>query len=134
VRLLIADDHPWVREGLRCAFSDTEVVIVAEADTGEGAVLNALQLDIDVLLIDLRLPDIDGIDVIMRIKSARPGLPILVYSANDRADVAERCATAGACGYLLKGVGRQSLVAAIRAASSGQEFWGPNGRGSAHRD
>lgn len=134
IRLLIADDHPWVREGLRHAFHSTGVKIVGEAASGTATVVMAQELEIDAMLMDLQMPDVDGIETMKQINVKRPDLPILIYSAHDRPDIVKRCAEFGARGYLIKGTPRQTLVAAVIAVSKGQEVWGQGGRGSPRRD
>ena len=123
IRLLIADDHEWVREGLRYAFANTGIEIVAEASTGKSAASLALEVEVDVVLLDIKMPDGDGMDALSRIKAAKGNLPVLIYSAHDRPDYVQRCASLGASGYLRKGVDNQVLVAAVRDAFAGQEVW-----------
>lgn len=123
ISLLIADDHQWVREGLQYAFANTEVEIVAEATCGETAARLAIEEDVDVVLMDHRLPNGDGLEALTRIKTAKADLPILVYSADDRPDLVQRCAVLGASGFLRKGVARQVLVDAVRNVFMGKDVW-----------
>ena len=74
IRLLIADDHDWIREGLRAVFQPTEIEVVAEATTGEEAVSLALASDLDVVLLDIKMPDGDGMDMLSRIKAVKQQL------------------------------------------------------------
>jgi len=120
IRLLVADDHELVREALRYTFLDTGIEIVAEAATCEAAVRLALERELDVVLLDLKMPDGNGIDALGRIRSAKPDLPVLIYSAHSRPDYMQRCAALGACGYLTKAVEKQTLLAAVRAAHAGK--------------
>ena len=120
VRLLVSDDHAWVREGLRYVFSNTEIEIVAEATTGKEAVQFALEQDIDVVLMDIKMPDGNGFEALRQIKAVKADLPVLIYSAHDRVDYFQRCADLGAQGYLLKGVNKQTLLSAVRDAFAGK--------------
>jgi DNA-binding NarL/FixJ family response regulator len=125
IRLLIADDHELVREGLRSVFMNTEVEIVAEAATCEGAMRRALESNVDVVLLDIKMPDGSGIDVLGQIKSAKPDLPVLMYSAHDSQDYMQRCAALGAWGYLSKGTDKQVLLSAVRAAYGAKPTFHP---------
>jgi len=117
IRILIADDHEVVREGLRYSFLNTDIEIVAEAETGQQAVRLAVDGDIDVVLLDVRMPDDgDGIAGLAEIKAAKPRLPVLMYSAHDRPDIVRRCRALGAYRCLSKHVDKQTLLAAIRDA------------------
>jgi DNA-binding NarL/FixJ family response regulator len=123
IRLLVVDDNDWVREELRYAFCNTEVDIIAEATTGEAAVRFATEQDIDVVLMDIKIPCGNGIDALSQIKSLKTNLPILIYSAHDRPDYLQRCALLGANGYLRKGVDKPTLVATVRDAFAGKSVW-----------
>jgi DNA-binding NarL/FixJ family response regulator len=123
IRLLIADDHELVREGLRYTFHRTEVKIVAEAASGSAALRMASEHEVDVALIDICMPDCDGFEVLERIKSTQPNLPILIYSMYDRADYIQRSRALGASGYLLKGADAQELVDAVRSVYVGETVW-----------
>ncbi|MER7283625.1 response regulator transcription factor [Dactylosporangium sp. NPDC000244] len=119
VRLLVVDDHPIVREGLR-AVLDREPDLVVEADCGRGyeAVRLAAALRPDVVLMDLRLPDLDGIAAIERI-TADGAAKVLVLTSYDTDGDVVRAVAAGAVGYLLKGCSREELTAAVRTAARG---------------
>jgi DNA-binding NarL/FixJ family response regulator len=119
VRLLVVDDHPIVREGLR-AVLDREPDLVVEADCGRGheAVRLAAALRPDVVLMDLRLPDLDGIAAIERI-TADGTVKVLVLTSYDTDGDVVRAVAAGAVGYLLKGCTREELTAAVRTAARG---------------
>jgi DNA-binding NarL/FixJ family response regulator len=119
VRLLVVDDHPIVRDGLR-AVLDREPDLVVEADCGRGheAVRLAAALRPDVVLMDLRLPDLDGITAIERITAAGTARILVLTSYDTDGDVV-RAVAAGAVGYLLKGCSREELTAAVRTAARG---------------
>ncbi|GAA3454849.1 response regulator transcription factor [Dactylosporangium matsuzakiense] len=135
VRLLVVDDHPIVREGLR-AVLDREPDLTVEADCGSGreAVRLAAALRPDVVLMDLRLPDLDGIDAIERITAGGTARVLVLTSYDTDGDVV-RAVAAGAVGYLLKGCSREELTAAVRtAAKGGTALAGPAaGRLARHR-
>ncbi len=117
IRLLIADDHDLVREGLRYALLDTGIEIVAECDNCKAAVRLALTLELDVVLLDLKMSnDWDGMAALAEIKATKPSLPVVIYTAHDRPDFARRCIELGAHSYALKQVDIRTLLATIRAA------------------
>jgi DNA-binding NarL/FixJ family response regulator len=120
VRVLIVDDHPVVREGLR-AVLDTEpdITVVAECGSGEDAVLAAADLAPDVVLMDLRLPGIDGVSAAGLITAAG-GPAVLVLTTYDTDGDIARAIAAGAVGYLLKDAPRRDLVAAVHATARGE--------------
>jgi DNA-binding NarL/FixJ family response regulator len=123
IKLLIADDHEVVRSGLKTLQSGTEVKIVAAVASGSTAVKYALENEVDVLLMDVRMPDGDGLTALGRVKLDKPDLPVLMLSAFDNPAYKARAVALGACGYLLKGSSRDELLTAIRAAAAGENTW-----------
>ena len=123
IRLLIADDHEVVRCGLKSLVKDTEIEIVAESTTGDDAVVRALRGDIDVVLLDVRMPGSDGLNVLGRLKLDRPDLPILMLSTYDNPTYVARAVALGAAGYVLKDAGRDKLLDSIRKAAAGESAW-----------
>jgi DNA-binding NarL/FixJ family response regulator len=123
IRLLIADDHEVARSGLKSLLAGTDVKVVAEASTGAAAVKCALENDVDVALLDIRMPDGDGLTALGRIKLDKPNLPILILSTFDNPTYVARAVALGAAGYLLKGCTREALLAAINAAANGGSAW-----------
>jgi len=123
IRLLIAEDHPWIREGLRAALASTEIEVVGEVATGAEAICAALAADFDIMLLDVKMPACDGFEVLERVKSARPDLPVLVYSHHVRWDLQERARRLAASGYVAKTADKDELVDAIRRASRGENLW-----------
>jgi DNA-binding NarL/FixJ family response regulator len=119
IRVLVVDDHPMVREGLRSMLTGDGVEIVAEAGTAAEAVRLAGDLAPDLVLLDVELPDLDGIAALGRIKRASPAMPVLIVSMHDHPRLVRRAVEAGAAGYVLKGIGRRELLAAVRAATEG---------------
>ena len=125
IRLLIADDHDLVREGLRGAFHATDIEVVGEASSGEEAIRLALDQHYDVMLLDVSLPDKDGFMVLAEVKAARPELPVTMYSNHDREDFKARARQLGAGAYLTKTVRKRDLLTAVRAVSQGKQLWHP---------
>lgn len=123
IRLLIADDQEIVRCGLKALLAGTEIKVIAEVTTGRAAVEYALEHDVDVVLMDIRMPDGDGLTALGRIKLGKPELPILMCSAFDNPTCIARAIANGASGYLLKGCTREELVNAIEAAAAGTSTW-----------
>jgi DNA-binding NarL/FixJ family response regulator len=127
VRLLIADDHPIVRagfEGMLAEMPDLEVV--GEAENGEEAVRLAERLHPDVVLMDLRMPVVDGVEATNRIKEGDPSANVLVLTTYDSDADILRAIEAGATGYLLKDTPRDELFRAIRAAARGEPVLAPS--------
>jgi DNA-binding NarL/FixJ family response regulator len=119
VRVLLVDDHPVVREGLRSMLNGDGLEPVGEAGTGQEAVAAAVALGPDVILLDMELPDQDGLAVLRQLRERVPGTPVLIVSMHDDAGLVRRALEAGASGWLLKGVGRRELRAAVRAVRDG---------------
>ncbi len=120
IKVLVADDHEVVRRGLASLFQGTEIKIIAEADTGEKAVQLARKHRPDVALLDIRMPNGDGLEALERMREDNPNLKVVMLSTYDNPTYIARAVALGACDYVLKGSSRQDLVAAITAAASGQ--------------
>ena len=123
IRLLIVDDHDFIRASLRALFLATEVEVVAEAEGGRGALKQLAEQNPDVALVDLSMPDGDGLEFLERARLAAPQLRVLMYSAKARPLDIHRCRALGANGYLIKGVDGRQVVDAVRAVGSGQSLW-----------
>src|SRR5271154_1736852 len=123
IKLLIADDHEVVRSGLKSLVAGTDIKVIAEAATGEAAVRLTLKHEPDVVLLDIRMPDGDGLNSLGRIKLERPNMPVLILSTYDNPTYVARAVALGASGYLLKGTSRDKLLEAIRMAAQGQSAW-----------
>ena len=119
LRVLIVDDHPMVRAGLRSMLSGDEVEVVGEAGSGAEAVERAVALDPELVLLDLELPDLDGVETLTRLKARAPRAAVLMVSMHDDPSMVRRAVEAGAAGYVLKGIGRRELLAAVRAVRNG---------------
>jgi len=126
VRLLIVDDHPVVRQGLR-TFLETrpDFEVVGEAGDGETAVAEAARLRPDVILMDLVMPGVDGLEAIRRIRAADPQARILVLTSFASADQVLPALRGGAAGYLLKDAAPAEVEAAIRAVHRGEGLLDP---------
>ncbi len=126
IRILIADDHPVVRAGLQGMLaSQPDFELVGEASTGREAVALTAQLRPDVVLLDLRMAELDGVEATIQIRAAQPETPVLVLTTYDsNADIL-RAIEAGATGYLLKDTPRDELFAAIRAVAQGKAVLAP---------
>jgi DNA-binding NarL/FixJ family response regulator len=120
IRVLLADDHPMFRYGLRAVIaSDPGTELIGEAGTGEEAVARALELRPDVVLMDLTMPGINGVEATRRIVAAHPDVSVLVVTMfDDRASVLA-AVRAGARGYLVKGADRDEILRAVHAAAAG---------------
>jgi len=123
IKLLIADDHEVVRSGLKSLLAGTDIKIVAEAATGEQAVRLTLKHEPDVVLMDIRMPEGDGLNALGRIKLDRPNMPIVMLSTYDNPTYVARAVALGASGFLLKGTTRDKLIESIHTAAAGQSAW-----------
>jgi DNA-binding NarL/FixJ family response regulator len=123
IRLLIADDHEVVRSGLKTLVAGTEVKVVGEVASGAEAVKFALENEVDVVLLDIRMPDGDGLTALGRIKLDKPDLPVLILSTFDNPTYIARAVALGASGYVLKGCNRDQLLGSIRSAATGESAW-----------
>jgi NarL family two-component system response regulator YdfI len=122
IRIVVADDHLIVREGLRFMLEEADEGFVLVGDAGNGA----MALDVvgkvqpDVVLMDLRMPGMDGLEAIKRIRAAWPHIAVLILTTYNEDDLMIHGLQVGACGYLLKDTDRATLFRAIRAAASRQ--------------
>jgi DNA-binding NarL/FixJ family response regulator len=126
IRLLLVDDHPVVRDGLRGLFADDpDFAVVGEAATGAEAVARVERLGADVVLMDLRMPQMGGVEAIRRLRERAPSVRVLVLTTYDTDSDVLPAIEAGATGYLLKDAPREELVRAVRAAFEGQPVLSP---------
>jgi DNA-binding NarL/FixJ family response regulator len=126
IRVVVADDHRVVRVGLEqllATFDDIEAVGFAAG--GEEAVALCLELEPDVLLLDLSMPDLDGIEVTGRLRQSVPGTRVVVFTSFSDRERIVRALDAGAIGYLLKDAEPEEILAAIRAAARGESPLAP---------
>ncbi|MCV7255383.1 response regulator transcription factor [Mycobacterium hackensackense] len=126
LRVVIADDHPLVRSGLRTVLSSAAgIEVVAEASTGAEAITAALSLTPDVIVMDLQMPDTDGIEATRQIVAANPNVAVLVLTMFEDDTSVFSAMRAGALGYLLKGAEQEEIIRAIQAAAHGEAIFGP---------
>jgi len=126
MKILIADDHPVVREGLVTMLSrENDIEVVGEAQNGKVAIEKARELKPDIVLMDLRMPEVDGIEAIRRIKSENPQVKFIVLTTYDNDEYIFKGIEAGARAYLLKDAPRAELFKAIRAVSRGESLIEP---------
>jgi DNA-binding NarL/FixJ family response regulator len=123
IRLLVADDHEVVRSGLRSLVTGTDIKVVAEAGTGEDALRAAGQHDLDVVLLDIRMPDGDGLATLAKLRKSHPNLAVLMLTTYDNPTYVARAVALGASGYVLKGSKRDKLLETIRQAARGEQTW-----------
>ncbi|ORV99016.1 response regulator [Mycobacterium kyorinense] len=125
--VLLVDDHPVVREGLRGMINaETDLTVVGEAGNGAEAVAMAESLRPDVILMDLRMPDVDGVTATERILAALPNTRVLVVTTYESDADILRAVEAGAAGYLLKDASRAELAEAVRDAARGKTVLAPS--------
>ncbi|MGI5274118.1 response regulator [Nonomuraea sp. CA-218870] len=125
-RVLLADDHPVYRDGLRMMLHSTgQVEVVGTAADGEEAVAEAVRLAPEVVVMDLRMPRLDGVRATERIVAACPGTHVLVLTMHEDDESVFAAMLAGARGYLLKGADQTEILRAITAVAGGEVIFGP---------
>lgn len=127
IRVLIADDHPLFRDGIHGlldSVSDTEVV--GEATSGEEAITLAEKLQPDIILMDIKMPGINGLQAMREILQTSPHIRVLIVSMLEDDDSVFAAMRAGARGYLPKGANQTEMLRAIRAVSNGEAIFGPS--------
>jgi DNA-binding NarL/FixJ family response regulator len=126
IRVLVVDDHPIVRQGLVSVLGDEDdLEVVGEAGSGREAVARVQRLQPDVVLLDLEMPDLDGVDAIPQLLALRPGLGIVVFTAYDTDERVLGAVRAGARGYLLKGASAEEIARGIRSVHAGGSYLEP---------
>ncbi len=126
IRVLIADDHLFYREGVRTLLQGvSNVEVVGEAATGDEAITQAAQVQPDVILMDIKMPGLNGIEATRHILHTTPHIGVLVVTMFEDDDSVFAAMRAGARGYLLKDADQDELVQAIRAVSRGQAIFSP---------
>ena len=126
IRILVADDHPVVRDGLVAMLStQADFEVIGEAGDGAQTVTLAHELEPDVILLDLEMPEMDGVQVIQQLRQTCPVVRVLVFTAFDTDERILGAVQAGAQGYLLKGVSRDELFQAIRVIHGGGSLLQP---------
>ncbi|MEE8115820.1 MAG: response regulator transcription factor [Gemmatimonadales bacterium] len=126
IRVLVADDHAIVREGIRSVLEQgTGFEVVAEASDGEEALRVLRELDVDVLVLDISMPGLSGLDVASQVRQVAPATRVLILSVYDHREYVLQAVRSGANGYLLKDSAPGELRAAIRAVHGGKAFFSP---------
>lgn len=126
IRILLADDHTLFRDGLRALFSSLpDIEVVGEAATGEGAIALAEKLQPDVVLMDIQMPALNGVEATRQIVQTSPHIGIIVITMFEDDDSVFSAMRAGARGYVLKGADQEEMLRAIRAVSRGEALFGP---------
>jgi DNA-binding NarL/FixJ family response regulator len=126
IRIIIADDHTLLRDGLRALFASiSDIEVVGEAETGAEVIAKAAQLQPDVILMDIQMPDVNGIQATRQIVAKYPSIGIIVVTMYKDDDSVFAAMRAGARGYILKGADQDEMLPAIRAVASGEALFGP---------
>lgn len=126
IRVLIADDHPLLRDGIAALIANcNDIVVVAQAESGQEAITAHRQQRPDVTLMDLQLPDMDGVDAIVAIKNETPNARVIVLTTYSGDTRAKKALKAGARAYLLKNHARRDLLEMIRRVHAGQKYIDP---------
>jgi len=126
IKVLVADDHPVVRDGLRVLFAEyPNIDLIGEAATGREAIKAAVIDKPDVIIMDLAMPDTDGIAATAEINRVAPEVAVLVLSMSDDDITMTKAMRAGARGYLLKGATKEEILRAVTAVADGQAIFGP---------
>ena len=123
IRLLIVDDHPVVRKGVRSMLDGSEFTVTGEAGSAAEALSVLNQAEPELLLIDARLPGVDGIECLAKLKAEGVRCPAIIFSGYDNPTFVARASALGAAGYLLKTATRDELLAALRTAAAGESCW-----------
>lgn len=126
VRVVLADDHPVVRDGLSALLASVDgIEVVGTAATGREAVRAVVTLRPDVLVLDVQMPDLDGVGAAREVARAAPGVAVLMLTMFDDDDSVLAAMRAGAQGYVLKGAAQEEIVRAIHSVASGEAIFGP---------
>jgi DNA-binding NarL/FixJ family response regulator len=120
IRILVADDHPIVRDGLVAVLlTQPDFDVVGESATGPETIERVAALDPDVVLLDLEMPELDGVETLRRLRERDPEIRVIVFTAFDTDERIVKAVQAGAQGYLLKGVPRGEIFSAVRIVHGG---------------
>ncbi|MCY6380131.1 response regulator [Hoeflea prorocentri] len=131
VRLVIVDDHDLVREGIRSRLTDADFVeVVGEGSNGTQAVELCEMLGPDLVLLDISMPEMNGLEAARRIKQSRPNTKILFLSIYDNEEYVQEALRVGANGFVLKDVSKDEMINAIRSVAQGATYLGPQAAAS----
>ncbi|NQT36546.1 MAG: response regulator transcription factor [Planctomycetes bacterium] len=120
IRMLVADDHQVIRTGLVSLLAGTDIEIVAEAATGAECIVQAKEHKPDVILLDIRMPDGDGLSTLEKLRVEVPDSCVVMLSTYDNPTYIARAVALGACDYVLKGSKREDIITTITAAAAGE--------------
>ena len=120
---MVIDDHEIIRSGIRKMIAGSEIQLIAESNSGENVLAGISQYHPDVILLDVRLEDGDGLSALGRVKIERPQIPVLMLSTFDNPTYVARSVALGASGYLLKNSSRDTILEAIRKVAAGENAW-----------
>ncbi|HNX71881.1 response regulator transcription factor [Rivihabitans pingtungensis] len=124
VRLMLVDDHPLVRDGLRARLGAVaHLEVIGEASNGHEALLRAAELCPDVMLVDIGMKEMNGLELTERLSQAHPAIRVLILSMYDTPEYYSRAIAAGAKGYVLKDAGSHEIIAAIDAVAAGGSYY-----------
>ncbi len=127
IRILVADDHTLFRDGLRALLrSIPDVELVGEAASGQEVIEQAAELQPDVILMDIQMPGVNGIEATRQIVQASPHIGVIILTMFEDDDSVFAAMRAGARGYILKGADQDEMLRAIRAVASGDALFGPS--------
>lgn len=126
IRVLVVDDHDLVRTGITRMLADIQgLQVIGEADSGEQALKKVRELKPDVVLMDLRMPGIGGLETTRKLQASHPDIKVIVVTVCEEDPFPTRLMQAGAAGYLTKGAGLEEMVGAIRQVFAGQRYISP---------
>lgn len=123
IRAVIADDHLVVRLGLKSLLTDAGITVIGEADSGDKTLQLAYELSPDIVIMDVRMPNGDGLTALSRLKLEKPDLPVLMLSTYDNPTYVARSVALGASGFLLKSCSAETLIDCIRRILAGENIW-----------
>ncbi|MEM9200644.1 MAG: response regulator transcription factor [Actinomycetota bacterium] len=125
IRLMLADDHRMLREGLSRSMTEHGFDVVGEARDGVEAVNMAYSLNPDVILMDVSMPEMDGVEACRQVRTSVPGTKVVMLTMHADQEVLANAIRAGACGYLVKDCSTEEIAGAVRMASSGETALSP---------
>ena len=122
IRIVIVDDHPMVREGLRSMLSAADIQVVGEASSGEEALELIAQLAPDIALVDIRMPDMDGLEMLDALRKSGQSTKVIMVTTYKKISYLLQALAAGASGFVLKDISREELLKTIRSVFTGVSY------------